>query len=202
MSLRRRSLGLLGALAIGVAACGGSASPTPAPTPTPAPGETPAPTSAPAGSADFAFALDREPTYFSYAYTDLPTSWVVGLLYNGLYVVNNKLEAVPDLAADYADTSEDGLTWTLKLKQGVKFHDGTEPKASDVVFTYDLGLSKNCTYIPHGCSSIVDNIASVTALDAEKIDMLMLGGADVKFLGDQLDVRGHGNRRDCRGGPA
>ena len=93
MSLRRRSLGLLGALAIGVAACGGSASPTPAPA-TPAPGETPAP-SAPAASADFKFALDGEPTYFSYAYTDLPTSWIVGLLYNGLYDINNKLEIVP-----------------------------------------------------------------------------------------------------------
>ncbi len=165
MSLRRRSLGLLGALAIGVAACGGSASPTPAPS-TPA-GETPAPSTsaAPAGSADFAFALDGEPTYFSYAYTDLPTSWIVGLLYNGLYTINNKLESVPDLAADYADTSADGLTWTLKLKQGVKFHDGTELKASDVVFTYKLGLSPNCTYIPDGCSSIQDNIATVEAVD-------------------------------------
>ncbi len=164
MSLRRRSLGLLGALAIGVAACGGSASPSPA---TPAPGATTAPSvePSPAGSADFKFAMDGEPTYFSYSYTDLPTSWVVGLLYNGLYTVNNKLEAVPDLAADYAETSADGLTWTLKLKPGVKFHDGTELKASDVVFTYQLGMSPNCTYIPDGCSSIQDNIASVEAVD-------------------------------------
>ncbi len=166
MSLRRRSLGLLGALAIGVAACGGAASPTPVPA-TPAPGETPAPATEapPAGSGDFAFALDGEPTYFSYAYTDLPTSWIVSLLYNGLYTINNKLEAIPDLAADYAETSEDGLEWTLKLREGVKFHDGTEVKASDVVFTYQLGLSDNCTYIPDGCSSIQDNIATVEALD-------------------------------------
>lgn len=163
MSLRRRSLGLLGALVIGVAACGGSASPTPVPA-TPAPGETPAP-STPAGSADFKFALDGEPTYFSYAYTDLPTSWIVSLLYNGLYTINNKLEAIPDLAADYADTSADGLTWTLKLRPGSKFHDGSEVKASDVVFSYQLGLSPNCTYIPDGCSSIQDNIATVEALD-------------------------------------
>ncbi len=169
MSLRRRSLGLLGALAIGVAACGGSASPTPG---TPAPGETPAATT-PAGSADFAFALDGEPTYFSYAYTDLPTSWIVGLLYNGLYTVNDQLEALPDLAADYAETSEDGLTWTLKLKPGVKFHDGTDLKASDVVFSYSLGLSPNCTYIPDGCSSIQDNIASVTALDDSTIEFVL-----------------------------
>ncbi len=174
MSLRRRSLGLLGALAIGVAACGGAASPTPVPA-TPAPGETPAPATEapPAGSADFAFALDGEPTYFSYAYTDLPTSWIVSLLYNGLYTVNNKLEAIPDLAADYAETSEDGLEWTLKLKPGVKFHDGTEVKASDVVFSYQLGLSPNCTYIPDGCSSIQDNIATVEAIDDSTIKFVL-----------------------------
>lgn len=173
MSLRRRSLGLLGALAIGVAACGGSASPTPVPA-TPAPGETAAPTAAPAASADFKFALDGEPTYFSYAYTDLPTSWVVGLIYNGLYAINNKLETVPSLAADYAETSADGLTWTLKLKQGVKFQDGTDLKASDVVFSYQLGLSKNCTYIPDGCSSIQDNIATVEALDDYTVKFVLL----------------------------
>jgi len=174
MSLRRRSLGLLGALAIGVAACGGAASPTPVPA-TPAPGDTPAPATEapPAGSADFAFALDGEPTYFSYAYTDLPTSWIVSLLYNGLYTINNKLEAIPDLAEDYAETSEDGLEWTLKLRQGVKFHDGTEVKASDVVFSYQLGLSPNCTYIPDGCSSIQDNIASVEALDDYTIKFVL-----------------------------
>ena len=173
MSLRRRSLGLLGALAIGVAACGGAASPTPVPA-TPAPGETPAPaTEAPAGSADFAFALDGEPTYFSYAYTDLPTSWIVSLLYNGLYAINNNLESVPDLAADFAETSEDGLEWTLKLKPGVKFHDGTEVKASDVVFSYQLGLSPNCTYIPDGCSSIQDNIATVEAIDDSTVKFVL-----------------------------
>ncbi len=166
MSLRRRSLGLLGALAIGVAACGGSASPTPAPS-TPAGSTAPsaAPSAAPAASADFKFALDGEPTYFSYAYTDLPTSWIVGLLYEGLYIPDNKLAMAPDVADGQPVTSADGLTWTVKLKPGVKFSDGTDLKASDVVFTYQLGLSKNCTYIPDGCSSLQDNVASVTATD-------------------------------------
>ncbi len=174
MSLRRRSLGLLGALAIGVAACGGSASPTPAPSsPGGSPGASAPASAAPAGSADFKFALDGEPTYFSYAYTDLPTSWIVSLLYNGLYTINNKLETIPDLAAAPAETSADGLTWTLKLRPNLKFSDGTALKASDVVFTYQLGMSKNCTYIPDGCSSIQDNIASVEAVDDATIKFVL-----------------------------
>ena len=165
MSLRRRSLGLLGALAIGVAACGGSASPTPVPA-TPAPGETPAPSaSAPAASANFAMVIDGEPTYFSYAYTDLPTSWIVQSIYNGLYRLDNKLNPQPDIAAALPETSADGLTWTVKLRPNVKFQDGTVVKASDVVFTYQLGLSKNCTYIPDGCSALADNVKSVAATD-------------------------------------
>ncbi|HSW42142.1 MAG TPA: ABC transporter substrate-binding protein [Patescibacteria group bacterium] len=170
MSLRQRSLGLLAALAIGVAACAPAA---PA-TPTPAPGETPAPTPE-ATSADFAFALDGEPTFFSMAYTDLPTSWVVGLLYNGLYAINNRLETVPSLATELAETSEDGLTWTLRLRQGVTFHDGTELKASDVVFTYQLGLSPNCTYIPSVCTDLQDNVASIEAVDDYTVRFVLNG---------------------------
>jgi ABC-type transport system substrate-binding protein len=160
MSLRRRSLGLLGALAIGVAACGGAASPTPAPA-SPAPGDTPAP----AGSADFKFVVDGEPTYFTPASTDLPTSWINNLLYNALFTLNNKLEVVPDIAAETYDASEDGLTWTIKLKPGVKFHDGTDVKASDVAFSFGLAQSKNCTFNPDTCSAISDNLDTVTAQD-------------------------------------
>lgn len=42
---------------------------------------------------------------------------------------------VPALATEYT-TSEDGLTWTFNLREGVLFHDGTEFDANDVVVTY------------------------------------------------------------------
>jgi ABC-type transport system substrate-binding protein len=174
MSLKRRSLGLLGALVLVVSACGGSATPAPSAAASAAAsaGASAAASAAPsaaAASADFKFAVDGEPTYLSYAYTDLPTSWIVGLLYSGLYAPNNKLEILPYIADGLPTTSADGLTWTVKLKQGVKFHDGTVLTASDVKFTYDLGMSKNCTYIPDGCSSLQDNVASVTVTDPSTV---------------------------------
>jgi peptide/nickel transport system substrate-binding protein len=46
------------------------------------------------------------------------------------------LKADPRLAASW-ETSADGLTVTLKLKPGVKWHDGTPFTAADVVFTID-----------------------------------------------------------------
>jgi ABC-type transport system substrate-binding protein len=149
------------------AACQAGASPTPPPAASSGP--TVAPTVAPVASADFKFAVDGEPTYFSLAYTDLPTSWIVGLLYTGMYRINDALAVVPDMAVALPQTSADGLTWTVKLKDGIKFTDGSPFSSADVKFTFDLALSKNCTYIPDFCSSIGDNVAAVAAPDASTV---------------------------------
>ncbi|MCD0450117.1 ABC transporter substrate-binding protein [Actinocorallia sp. API 0066] len=42
------------------------------------------------------------------------------------------LELVPDLAESLGEVSEDGLTWTYKIRKGVKYSDGTEVTAKDV----------------------------------------------------------------------
>lgn len=48
---------------------------------------------------------------------------------------------VGNLAEEWT-TSEDGLVWTFKLKEGVKWHDGEEFTAEDVAFTFnDLVLN-------------------------------------------------------------
>lgn len=56
--------------------------------------------------------------------------------------VNEKLEVEKQLAEDVKE-SEDGLTFDVKLKKGVKFHDGKEMTADDVVFTYSIPMSKD-----------------------------------------------------------
>ena len=47
-----------------------------------------------------------------------------------------KTEVRPGLATSWT-TSKDGLTWTFKLRRGVKFHDGTPFDAQAVVFNFE-----------------------------------------------------------------
>jgi len=172
--MRKRLVSVLAVSAMVFAACGGTqATASPAGSvAAPPSGSTAAPTtatSAAPASADFKVALDAEPTYFSLAYTDLPTSWIVGLVYTGLYRADNKLNPVPDMATALPDVSSDSLTWTIKIKPGIKWHDGSDFTSDDVKFTFDLAMSKNCTFIPSFCGDAALNLDSVTAPDPSTV---------------------------------
>ena len=55
-----------------------------------------------------------------------------GTVWEKLVTLNSKAEAVPELCESY-DVSEDAKTITFTLRKGVKFHDGSEMTADDVV---------------------------------------------------------------------
>lgn len=53
-------------------------------------------------------------------------------IYEPLFAMNENYEPTPVLAESY-EVSEDGMVYTIKLREGVKFHNGEEMKADDVV---------------------------------------------------------------------
>ena len=66
-----------------------------------------------------------------------------------VYPDENAEEGVVGRVAEDWTISEDGLTYTFNLKQGIKFHNGEELKASDVVYSMDrlLTIGEGYAYI-------------------------------------------------------
>lgn len=85
------------------------------------------------------------PTLFNPLYSsDTNSTDINGLIYDTLVASDVKLEPELRMAEDI-QKSEDGLTYTVKIKKGIKFHDGEEMTADDVVFTYSIPLNKDYT---------------------------------------------------------
>jgi peptide/nickel transport system substrate-binding protein len=55
--------------------------------------------------------------------------------YNRLLDLDDNFQAVPELAQSF-EVSADGKTWTFHLRKDVKFHDGSDFDAADVVYTF------------------------------------------------------------------
>jgi peptide/nickel transport system substrate-binding protein len=63
------------------------------------------------------------------------------LAFNGLVAINPDFTPVSDLAEKWDNPDE--RTWVFHLRNGVKFHDGSDLTASDVKFTYESVLDQS-----------------------------------------------------------
>ena len=107
---------------------------------TPAPSTTNAPTFAAAqasgsGRTDLNLTVAEAFITFDPIYQNLIVDTGVCVqMFETLYFTDDAAESHPMLAEDYS-VSDDGLIYTFNLRKGVKFHNGDEMKADDVVFS-------------------------------------------------------------------
>jgi ABC-type transport system substrate-binding protein len=66
---------------------------------------------------------------------------LIDMLYDSLYRYDHALKLVPSLAAALPEVSEDGRTFTIPIRHGVRFHNGRELDARDVVWSLERMLS-------------------------------------------------------------
>ncbi len=152
---KSRVLALLAAASIVASACGSSsASPTVAPTTgpevTPAPGATATPEASATGlPATDTTVYPREQTlYTSGKQWGAPSTWnpldpnyamgVVGLQYETLFLYDPIKDVFTPWLASGADWDASKTTYTIHVRQGVTWSDGTAFTADDVAFTINL----------------------------------------------------------------
>ena len=82
-------------------------------------------------------------------------------IYEGLVTRTQDNEIVPRLASDY-EISDDGLTYTFTLNEGIAFHSGTALTSADVVASYEAVRTDETL---QGNAEFAD-VASVAAPDA------------------------------------
>lgn len=85
-------------------------------------------------------------------------------LFDGLIKHDAALTVVPALAAEVPAVASDGRSWTVKLRQGVSFHDGSAFDADDVVATYRAVLD------PVFAATVSSDFPMLTSV--EKVDAL------------------------------
>lgn len=126
---------------LGLAACAPSAAPAAedAPAAAEAPAEGAAPVAMGGGTMTIAYegdVLQLDPG-IQQASVDWPAA---ALVYSRLVEYDNTMMApIPGLAESW-EVSEDGMTYTFKLREGVTFHTGRELTAEDVAYTFDRGF--------------------------------------------------------------
>ncbi|WP_341957092.1 ABC transporter substrate-binding protein [Microbacterium sp. LWH13-1.2] len=162
MFRRTRRLALFSAIAASaviLSACTGTAAP-----------ETTAPIGEPDPDATLQVGLVLEPTNLDIRRTSGAAleQILIDNIYEGLVSRNQANEIIPRLASDY-EVSEDGLTYTFTLNDGITFHSGTALTSADVVASFeavrtDATLQGNAEFA---------SVASITAPDPTTVQIVL-----------------------------
>lgn len=195
--VRLRIGALIAATAIVFAACGTAASPSPSaadgsspPAGSEPPAATPAESPVAGGTLVVAIPGDidnLDPTLIS----DSNTSYVINQVMEGLVQLKaGSVSETEPVLAESVDVSDDGLTYTFKIRTGKKFHDGTDLDANAILYNFDRWLNKlpaelqplayyaGAVFEGYGDTS---NVASIEAPDATTF-VIKLKAARSNFL--------------------
>ena len=167
---RRPSIALALVLSIVLAACQQGQQPVGAGSATAAPtgvaGEQPRP----GGTLTYIVSAEP-PTFDGHQSTTFATLMPASPHYSILYKLDpadNVSKIIPDIAAGMPQISADKLTYTVKLRTDVKFHDGTKLTSEDVLATYNKII-----FPPAGVTSprrgVYSAVESMTAPDPSTI---------------------------------
>ncbi|MBR6090066.1 MAG: hypothetical protein IKP86_09045 [Anaerolineaceae bacterium] len=129
------------------------------------------------GSITIAISQDLDQSLDPHTSTSAGKREIFFNIFEGLVKADPDGNFVPALAESW-DISDDAVTFTFKLRQGVKFHNGSEMTAEDVVYTLDKCRGAE-TGVP--LQSAYAAIESVTALDDHTVEV-KLNAPNIEYL--------------------
>lgn len=104
-------------------------------------------------------------------------------VYESLFAMNQDYEPMPVLAQSY-EVSEDGKVYTIKMRKGVKFHNGEEMTADDVAASMNRWLevsAKANTLIGGSVFEKVDDETVKLTVNEASSDILMILASPIQF---------------------
>jgi len=110
-----------------------------------------------------------------YVYDETISNAICDHVYEALALTDNNLQSVPGLAERW-EISDDLLTWTFYLRKGVKFHNGNEFTADDVIFSFDRAQEPFSKY-----SQVFGSVKDYKKLDDYTV-VINFTAPDVAFL--------------------
>ncbi len=94
-------------------------------------------------------------------YTDIASVWLIQNIYDPLVELSVTGEPLPDYSlAESWEFNEEATAITLHLRRGVRFHDGSEFTAEDVVYNFQWILD------PDNASPVRKDLGPITAVEA------------------------------------
>lgn len=93
------------------------------------------------------------------------TTLILRQVYEPLIHRGQKLEKIPGLATEWSNPSPN--VWRFKLRQGVKFHDGSTMTADDVVFSIQRALAPTSDF-----KLYVSGITEAKKVDESTVDLI------------------------------
>ena len=99
------------------------------------------------------------------AQNELLTNSINGHVYESLVMRGKKLEIIPALAESWKQTNP--TTWVFNLRKGVKFHDGSDFTADDVVFSIKRLQGKTSNFRVYG-----NAVGEPTKIDSHTVQLV------------------------------
>ncbi|CUH83911.1 ABC transporter substrate-binding protein [Thalassovita mediterranea] len=105
-----------------------------------------------------------------HAQNEGPTHTIRHQMYEPLIIRDVTGAFEPALATEWAPSESDPNVWVFKLRQGVKFHDGADFTAEDVVFSFERAKQPNSDM-----KELIGSIKEVRAVDDYTVELVTEG---------------------------